>query len=314
MTSTPFAFEPETASFVEAVANGPATENLTIDQLREGYRATVIGNSVPKRDSVQSSEEIVSGPAGDIAVRIYVPDALADTVSGLLIYIHGGGFAVGDLESHDSLLRLIASEAEVRVLALDYRRAPENPFPAARDDTLACFDWALNNAGHLSIDPTNIAIGGESAGGTHAITAALKLASANPGSLRAVWVFVPALDPTGSGESHTLFATGAGRTAAEFSYLWSLYLPDPAMHSNAEAAPALADASGLPTTFIYTAEFDPARDDGENFAAKAKAGGVDVRLKRQAGLVHQFPEITGISPASLAAVADAAKDLKALLR
>lgn len=308
-----FSFEPETARFVESVANGPPTENLTIEQLRDGYRATVIANSVPPLTSVLTSEDRMETANGAIALRIYTPERIAGHVSGLLIYVHGGGFAVGDLESHDNLLRLIADEAESRLLAVDYRRAPENPFPAARDDVLACFDWAVTNADKLKIDTGKIALGGESAGGTHAVTAAIELLAARRGTLRALWVFVPALDPTGSGDSHSTFATGAGRTATEFAYLWSLYLPDVAMHTLPGAAPAFADAAALPTTFIYTAEFDPARDDGENFAAKAKASGVDVRLKRQQGLVHQFPEITGISTASRQAVIGAAADLKGVI-
>jgi len=308
-----FDFEPETARFVESVANGPPTENLTIEQLRDGYRATVIANSVAPVASVTTRDERLETSEGFVTLRLYTPDGIAGRVSGLLIYVHGGGFAVGDLESHDNLLRLICNEAETRVLAVDYRRAPENPFPAARDDVIACFEWAIANSDRLNIDKDRIALGGESAGGTHAVTAAIKLSAANPHVLKALWVFVPALDPTGAGESHTIFATGAGRTATEFAYLWSLYLPDESLRTSPEAGPAFADASVLPMTFIYTAEFDPARDDGENFAAKAMAAGTDVRLKRQAGLVHQFPEITGISPASRLAVVDAAKDLKAIL-
>lgn len=308
-----FKFEAETARFVDSVAKGPPTENLTIDQLRDGYRATVIANSVPALTSVKVREEKIVTHDSSVALRLYTPQRIEDSVSGLLIYVHGGGFAVGDLESHDNLLRLVADAADTRVLALDYRRAPENPFPAARDDVLACYEWAIANADALNVDKTKIALGGESAGGTHAVTAAINLSTVNPNALKALWVFVPALDPTGSGESHTLFATGAGRTAAEFAYLWSLYLPEENLRTSPEAAPAFADIPILPTTFIYTAEFDPARDDGEHFAAKARANGGDVRLKRQPGLVHQFPEITGISPASRQAVVDAAKDLKEIL-
>jgi acetyl esterase len=313
LKTPPFDFEPETARFVESVANGSPTENLTIEQLRDGYRETVIANSVPSLSSVTTSDEQVETANGPIMLRVYTPERIAGQISGLLVYVHGGGFAVGDLESHDNLLRLIAHEAENRVLAIDYRRALEYPFPAARDDVLGCLDWAIANAERLNIDKAKIALGGESAGGTHAVAAAVNISATHPNALRALWVFVPALDPTGAGESHTIFATGAGRTASEFAYLWSLYLPDESLRKLPESAPAFDDASVLPTTFIYTAEFDPARDDGENFAAKAKAAGVDVRLKRQAGLVHQFPEITGISPSSRQAVVDAAKDLKAIL-
>jgi acetyl esterase len=309
-----FDFEPQTAKFVKDVANAPPTENLTIEQLREGYRATVMANSVTPIETVTVSRHFMETANAPIGLRLYTPTTIAHQKSGLLIYVHGGGFAVGDLDSHDSLLRLIADNAGCRVLALDYRRAPENPFPAARDDVLACFDWASANAETLAIDPDRIAIGGESAGGTHAVTAALTLSSKASDALRALWVFVPALDPTGSGDSHILFATGAGRTATEFAYLWSLYLPDSALYTSPDAAPAYADPTALPKTFIYTAQYDPARADGENFADRAKKAGVDVVLKRQEGLVHQFPEITGISPASRQAVIDAAHDLKDILR
>lgn len=301
-----FAFEPETAAFVAAVAAGPPTEGLSIDQLREGYRATVIGNSAVVDAEIASLDMDVPGPRGAIAVRLYMPAGLA-APAPLLLYVHGGGFAVGDLESHDRLLRLVAATAKVAVLGLDYARAPEHPFPAARDDVVAALGWAREKAADLGIDPERLALGGESAGATHAVMAAL----ADAGVLKALWLLVPALDPAGRGASHAEFATGAGRTATEFAYLWSLYLPDPA--ERAAVAPIDADPAGLPPLLIYTAEFDPARDDGEAFAARAEAAGVAVSHYREAGLVHQFPEITGISPGSRAAVETAARELGATL-
>jgi acetyl esterase len=304
---TTYAFEAQTAAFVRSVEQGPPTEGLSLDQLRTGYRDTVIANSVVAHGAVATEDIVVPLDGRSLQVRLYVP-AIATTPGPLLVYVHGGGFAVGDLESHDRLIRLIASRSGIRVLAIDYRRAPENPYPAALEDVLGVFRWVQVNAGAIGVDADRVALGGESAGATHAVMAALALghSDARPALL---WAFVPALDPTGSGESHKLFATGAGRTATEFAYLWSLYLPDEAMRDDRAIAPVFADASVLPRTFFYTAEFDPARDDGENFAARAKASGVDVTLKRQAGLVHQFPEITGISPASLQAVTDASRDL-----
>jgi acetyl esterase len=308
-TPARMAFEPATAAFVEEVGRQPPTEGLSLEQLRDGYRQTVIKNSVPADMSVAVRNDTVAGAAGAVPVRLYTPRKAEGKTSGLLIYVHGGGFAVGDLESHDRLLRLIASELGHRVLALDYRRAPENPYPAALDDVLAVYRWVQAQARSLQVDPQRLALGGESAGGTHATAAAMAVRDRQLGPLKALWLFVPALDAQTRGASYTTFATGAGRTATEFSYLWSLYVPDAAQRGLPGPSPLYASAAGLPKTFVYTAEFDPARDDGESFANKVKAAGGQVTLKRQKGLVHQFPEITGLSPASRQAVVDAAREL-----
>lgn len=275
-TPTParLAFEPATAAFVEEVGRQPPTEGLTLEQLREGYRQTVIRNSVPADMRVAVRNDTVAGLAGAVPVRLYTPQAAVGRTSGLLLYVYGGGFAVGDLDSHDRLLRLIASELGHRVLAL----------------------------------------GGESAGGTHATAAAMAVRDRQLGPLKALWLLVPALDAQTRGTSYTTFATGAGRTATEFAYLWSLYVPDVAQRGLPGPSPLYASAAGLPKTFVYTAEFDPARDDGESFAKKLEAAGGQVTLQRQKGLVHQFPEITGLSPASRQAVVDAARALAGQLR
>lgn len=305
----PLAFEPATADFVDEVGRQPPTEGLSLDQLRTLYRQSVTKNSVPSNTTVAVWDDTVASPTGSVPVRLYTPQAVADKTSGLLIYVHGGGFAVGDLESHDRLVRMIASELGHRVLALDYRRAPENPYPAAIDDVVTVYRWVLAQAGSLRVDTQRLALGGESAGGTHATAAAMAVRDHQMGPLRALWLFVPALDAKASSASYATFATGAGRTATEFAYLWSLYVPDTAQHGLPGPSPLYAPASGLPATFIYTAEFDPARDDGEAFARKIEAAGGKVTLRRQKGLVHQFPEITGLSAASRKVVVDAAHEL-----
>lgn len=305
-------FEPETAAFVGAVEQSPPTEGLSLDQLRDGYRATVIANSVVIDAQVDSEDRTIAVGDRSLPIRLYRPGS-APSRGPLLIYVHGGGFAVGDLESHDRLIRLIVAESGIRALAIDYRRAPEAPYPAALDDVIAAYGWAQAHAEDLQIDPARIALGGESAGATHATMASIATSEAAvPPAL--LWAFVPALDPLGRGESHRSFATGAGRTATEFAYLWSLYLPDASQREDPSIAPSHADATRLPRTLFYTAEFDPARDDGEDFAARATSAGADVTVKRKAGLVHQFPEITGISPRSRQAVVDAAHELAAALQ
>lgn len=311
-----YAFEPETAAFVrrqdEERAAGPA--NPSIEELRAGYRAGLLATSVPRRDGVTVRDLTVPGAVDDRAARLYTPATVGASRGPLLLYVHGGGFAVGDLESHDALLRMVADAARLRVLALDYRRAPEHRFPAARDDVAAAYRWVRANAAALGVDEARIVLGGESAGGTHAVAAALALRDAGDPMPHALWILVPALDATGGGESHGLFATGAGRPAAEFRFLWSLYRPEPLPADDPGLSPLFADLRGLPPVRVYTAEFDPARSDGETFAARARDAGVDARVRRERGLIHQFPEITGVSPASRDAVVGAAAELAALLR
>jgi acetyl esterase len=247
-----------------------------------------------------------------VSARLYTPEA-ARSRSPLLLYVHGGGFVAGDLDTHDNLIRMIAAEAGLRVMAVDYRRPPEHVYPAALDDAHAAYTFAVANADALDIDPRNIAIGGESAGGAHCVSLALRLRADGVAQPAALWLLVPALDASRSGNSYRDFATGAGRTADEFGFLWSLYLPTSELLSDRQASPLAADLAGLPPVLVFTAEFDPARDDGEAFVAKAKAAGITAVLKRCTGLIHQFPEIVGISAASRQAVIDAAGDLKRLL-
>lgn len=215
MTDASLPIEPETAAYLAAFAAIPPRENQTLQDLRDSYKAELIRCSAPAHPSVASRALSIPGRAGPIAARLYVPIG-ADHGGPLLIYVHGGGFAVGDLDSHDSLARLIAAHSCLKVLTLDYRRAPEAPFPAARDDALAAFRWAAANAQSLDIDPVRIVLGGESAGAAHAVASALVLRD-EPVKARALWIMSPALDATTSGETYRTFASGAGRTAAEFT-------------------------------------------------------------------------------------------------
>lgn len=306
-----FSIEPETAAYLAAFAKQPRRENQSLEDLRASYKAELIRCAPSDGYTLDSRALRIESGAGEMDARLYRPDDTGEG-SALLIYVHGGGFAVGDLESHEALAQLICVQSGMAVLTIDYRRAPEAPFPAARDDVLAAFQWVAANAGDLGINSSRIVLGGESAGAAHAMAAALSLRG-NGIEPCAVWVMSPALDATTSGESYTTFATGAGRTAAEFAYLWSLYAPDPASQADPAVSPGRADPKGLPPLFIYTAEFDPARSDGEDFAQKARAVGVTVICRRREGLIHQYPEITGISRASYNAVVDAARELSAFL-
>ena len=310
MSNPSFAIDPETQAYLDEFARQPPRTEQGLDDLRSSYRENLVASSGTPDPAVSALPLTVGGAAGTREGRLYVPPDAADG-GPLLVYVHGGGFAVGDLESHDALIRLIARSAGLRVMALDYRRAPEHPFPAARDDVVAACAWAREHAHELRIDPARIALAGESAGAAHALAAALELKGS--GLPAAVMLLSPALDATLSGESFKTFAQGTGRTAEEFAFLWSLYVPATNAAARQAASPGLADPRGLPPLFVYPAQFDPARDDGAAFAARAREAGVPVVLRERAGLIHQYPEITGESAASRQAVVDAAKELAAHL-
>ncbi|MDX2234419.1 MAG: alpha/beta hydrolase [Hyphomonadaceae bacterium] len=304
--------DPQTATWVADFATQPPRESQGLEDLRQTYREALIAGSVPPDPRVATRALSYPSAAGPQAARLYTP-AGAAARGPLILYVHGGGFAVGDLDSHDSLARLISASARVRVLTLDYRRAPEAPFPAARDDVVSAFEWVAAHAGDLGADARHIALAGESAGAAHAVAAAqiLKTRTARP---KLVWVMSPALDATTSGRSYQTYATGAGRTAAEFAYLWSLYVPDAAKRRTPEVSPVFADLTGFPSLFIYPAQLDPAHDDGIAFAQRAERHGTPVTLRVRAGLIHQYPEITGVSRASRTAVVQAAREVTAALR
>jgi len=311
MNAPPFAIEPDTQAYLQEFARQAPRTQQSLQDLRDSYRSNLVAASAPFDPGVTVRPLAIDGATGPIMGRLYSPDE-NDERGPLLIYVHGGGFAVGDLDSHDALMRLIAASAGMKVMAFEYRLAPENPFPAARDDVVAVYRWAVRESDPLGIDPSRIALGGESAGAAHATSAALRLTG--PERPAAVWLMSPALDATLSGSSYLAFSTGTGRTADEFAYLWSLYVPDPALRATPDASPGLADPRGMPPLFIYTAEFDPARDDGESFAARAQQAGVAVVLRRREGLIHQYPEITGVSAGSRLAVVEAARELAAHLK
>jgi acetyl esterase/lipase len=230
--------------------------------------------------------------AGGVPARLYVPPE-APTPSPLLVYFHGGGHVVGDLESHDPVCRFLAREAGVRVLSVDYRLAPEHPFPAAVDDALAAFRGVVAQAAGLGADPARIAVGGDSAGGNlAAVTAQLAAADDVPPVFQLL--IYPVCDYTREWPSYARFADGFFLTRAEMRWYRGHYLPDDADASDPRASPlAREDLSGLAPAYLTTAGFDPLRDEGEEYARRLRAAGVPVTLRRQAGTVHGFASMLG---------------------
>ena len=234
------------------------------------------------------------GPAGTIAARLYEPGALASPAP-LIVYYHGGGHVICDLDTHDQPCRFLARETPALLLSVDYRLAPEHRFPAAVEDALAAFRFAHAEAGRLGADPRRIAVAGDSAGGNLAAVVA-QLAAADGGPRPAFQGLIyPVIDYSSKRASYETFAEGFFLTRAEMDWFRDHYLPAAADRADPRASPILADhLSGTPPAHITTAGFDPLRDEGEAYAERLREAGVRVTLRREPDLVHGFINAVGL--------------------
>jgi acetyl esterase len=253
----------------------------------------------------------IPGPAGTIPARLYVPLGGGEKPQPLLVYFHGGGWVIGDLDTHDSTVRFLAANAGVAVLSVDYRLAPEHPFPAAVEDSFAAFRWAVENAGDFAADPARIAVGGDSAGGNLAAAISL-LARDDGGPAPAMQLLIyPATDAIGGQESRRLFAEGFLLTSSDMDWFEAHYLPDAAAGQDPRVSMLRAeDLSALAPAYVATAGFDPLRDEGEDYAKRMRAAGVPVALRRHPGLIHGFANMTAVSRSARAAMSELAGALR----
>lgn len=249
--------------------------------------------------------------AGGVGARLYQPAAQP---AGLVVYLHGGGWTIGSLATHDRVCRRLAHSSGAAVLALDYRLAPEHPWPAAVEDTVAALRWVSGGPVDLGAPSAAraLAVGGDSAGGTLATLACLRLRDEDPRALPALQVLLYAnTDLTGDHPSMREKATGFGLDAAGVRFFASQWVPDPARWSDPGVSPLHApDLSGLPAALIVTAEHDPLRDEGEAYARRLTAAGVDVECRREPGLIHNFMMFDTVSPACAVAADRVAADLR----
>ncbi len=254
----------------------------------------------------------VPGQAGPIPARFYVPGGLpAAEPTPLLVYFHGGGWVIGDLDTHDGVCRFLAAAAGTAVLSLDYRLAPEHPFPAAVEDAWAGFAWAEANAAQLGIDPRRIAVGGDSAGGNMAAVVSL-LAKAAGGPMPAMQLLIyPPTDSAGDLPSRNLFRDGFMLTKNDMDNFERHYLPSGTDKTDPRVSILLApDLTGLPPAYLATAGFDPLRDEGEAYGLRMREAGVQVALRRHPGLIHGFANLTAVSRSSRGAMLEIAGALR----
>ncbi|BBY07412.1 alpha/beta hydrolase [Mycobacterium noviomagense] len=280
-----------------------------VNEARARYDAlpSIIGYQSPA--PVATREIIIPAAPDDIPATLYTPADLPEP-SGLLVYTHGGGFSVGSRLSHDPVARYLASHAGVRVLSVEYRRAPEHRFPAAADDALAAYEYAHGHAGDLGADPDRIAVGGDSAGGNlAAVTAQQAVRRGGPVPAFALLMY-PATDLSTRRPSRDLFAEGSTFTDRNLQWVIANYVPTGTDLKDPRLSPLHGDVTGVPPTYIASAGFDPIRDDGEAYADKLRTAGIPVALTRQADLPHGFLNFVGLGGRFAEAASEAAGALR----
>jgi len=264
---------------------------------------------------VTAIERTLDGPGGPLQLRIYTPANLARPAPALL-YLHGGGFVIGDLDTHDAPCAYLAHESGCVVLSLAYRLAPEHPFPAAVDDALAGFRWLADHADALGLDPARLAIGGDSAGGNLSAVVA-QVATREAWTVRPAFqlLLYPATDMRREHDSHREFAVGYFLSAATITWFLGHYLRGDADLTDPRASPLLApDLSGLPPAYVAVAGFDPLRDEGCAYAGRMLEAGVTVQLDCHDALVHGYISLGAGIEAAAAALDAAARALRLALK
>jgi acetyl esterase len=306
--------DPQCAELVDAAARaGTPFTAPGVDAVRRGYAATIAAFAYDPGPLRAVEAQTFDGPGGPLRVRVYRPHSALPTLPGLL-YLHGGGWAAGDLDSHDHLCRHLAFAGDVAVAALDYRLAPEHPFPAALEDTVAAWHWLRGAARGLGLDPERLAVGGDSAGGNLAAALTLHLRDHGSPPPRFQLLIYPAVDFSADNASLRENATGYLLTRDALEMFTGWYLGDDALRRDPRASPLLAaNHAGLPPALIQTAEFDPLRDEGAAYAERLRAAGVAVDHRLYAGMLHGFARMGGKIDQGKRALDDAAAALRVAL-
>lgn len=262
----------------------PPLWEMTPEQGREMYR--MMRPVDPDLPIFKSEDQVIAGSQGDIPIRIYTPEG--DGPFGILMNFHGGGWVIGDLDTSDALCRQLATLADIIVISVDYRMAPEAPYPAAVVDAYEATQWAADNMANLNGNG-KLAVTGESAGGNLSAVVALKARDENGPKINFQCLLYPVTDCDMSRQSYADNGVGYLLELESMRWFWDTYCPDLDQRKEPYASPLLADdLSNLPPALIVTAEFDPLRDEGEAYADALNAAGTEATAVRYDGLIHDF--------------------------
>jgi acetyl esterase len=301
--------DPEAKAILDALAGGEEVNPFSLPHtvIRDGFAAMSSSAEGPEVSTVEMRE--ADGPAGKVPVRIYTPAGKAPRPG--IVFFHGGGFVVCDLDSHDATCRELANGADCVVVSVDYRLAPEAKFPAAPEDCYAATQWVSREAEQLGIDPARIAVAGDSAGGNLAAVVAMMSRDRGGPSLVHQLLIYPVTDNRFDTTSYKDNGSGYFLTANMMRWFWHHYLDSEADGDNPLASPLRArDLSGLPSATVLTAEYDPLRDEGRAYAKRLQEAGVATAHTNYPGVFHGFIGMTEQIPRARQAVEEACAALR----
>jgi acetyl esterase len=293
--------------------NLPELATLAPDAAREMTRKQ--REKLPPGPDALVEDLRVRGPAGDIPVRLYRPLDAGSTTLPVLVWFHGGGWVIGSVHESDADCRRLAVDGQLAVVSVEYRLAPEHPFPAAPEDCYAVVAWATAHAGELYVDPSRLAVGGDSAGGNLAAVVSL-MARDRGGPSIAFQLLVYPVTNIASMETPSHHENAEGYFLTRASMLWfrDNYAPDASIRANPHVSPLhAANLAGLPPALVITAEFDPLRDEGEAYADRLLAAKVPVTKRRYAGQIHGFFSMNAFLEGGRQAFQEAVDALRAAL-
>ena len=259
------------------------------------------------------TDRYIPGPTADLHIRIFRPNDSANLPC--IIYFHGSGWTLGFIDLFNPCLSMLSKESESIIIAVNYQKAPEHPFPEPFNDCYATLEWAVNNAIELGIDPKNISVGGDSAGGNLAAAVALRCRDEQLISLASQLLVYPCMNKDFSTPSYDRFASGYGLSTKAMQWFWDQYIQDARHADNPYACPARAASfENSPPTVLITAQYDPLTSDGENYRDLLIRDGVEVAYKEFAGVIHGFFRAPEITTASNEAISFVSHELKKLRR
>ncbi|MSQ60582.1 MAG: alpha/beta hydrolase [Betaproteobacteria bacterium] len=307
------AIDPQAQKVLDLIkqAGLPEIWQLTPEQGREQYLMRV-SNLALKEQIFRVQDRKIPGPGQDLDIRVYQPrEPRAGEKFPVLLWFHGGGFVIGDLDSHDSACRALANQADCLVVAVDYRLAPESKFPAAVDDCFATLRWLALHVVELGGDPLRMAVGGDSAGGNLAAVVAILARNDGYPKLAGQLLIYPCVAPEPETPSHKKFAEGYVLTRNAITWFYKQYVRSPKEFYDFRFAPLAADdLSNLPPALVLVAGFDPLRDEGIDYAKRLMEAGNPVTLSNYEGMVHGFYLMGGAVDAAKRAIAESAAHLR----
>jgi acetyl esterase len=303
--------DPQIAAMLASMPEWPGVRHVPLDILRQSVRDSSIAIP-PASDApvARTEDRTIDGPDGPIPLRVYWPDGTGPWP--MTLYMHGGGYVVGDLDTQDMIARALCAWGQTVVVSVDYRLAPEHPFPAGPEDCYAALQWIAANGASIDGDPARIALAGDSAGGNYASALALMARDRGGPALCGVVNFYGSCTyPTHDTPAAEEFADGPILRRDDVDWFWEQYLTDPAQADDYRASPVrAADLRGLPPHYVGTAECDPTRDDAERYAVKLVLAGNLVTVRRYSGMVHGFVSWVGFLPGARTALGDATRFLQ----